>query len=433
MSDEPADAARFLWLPPGARPPAALPRRQEMVFLLVGLTLLFSGYDMNVFGLALPQIQHSLDIPENMAGLTVSYFRLAAIPALLIALSADVFGRRRLLLITVAGEALLTLLTAFAQDYAQFVWLQVLARVFGYAEELLCFVVIVEEVDARARGWATGTLAAMNAVGIGLSSLAFAAVTLLPHGWRSLYFVGGSALLVLAWFRRYLPETHRFELRKQELAELGTKTRATADAVLRLLREHPRRLAALLFSVGGFGYAMGPATVLMSKYLQQTHHYHPAQITALFLSGGIIAVAGNIFAGRISDRFGRKRILLFCAATSATAYAVFYSGVEGWVLPLSWMLAVFGFLAADALFAGLAVEIFPTAYRATISGLRYFIVILSGALGLALEGVFYDRFGAHGPAIAIALAAMPVALIAILTLPEPARRALEDVAEDVHP
>ena len=44
-------AAAFL------RPPNALPRREGMVFLLVGLTLLFSGYDLNVFSLALPQIQ----------------------------------------------------------------------------------------------------------------------------------------------------------------------------------------------------------------------------------------------------------------------------------------------------------------------------------------------------------------------------------------
>ena len=54
------------------------------MFLLVGLTLLFSGYDLNIFGLALPQIQRELHIPENMAGLTVSFFRLAAIPALIL-------------------------------------------------------------------------------------------------------------------------------------------------------------------------------------------------------------------------------------------------------------------------------------------------------------------------------------------------------------
>lgn len=432
MKDDPARAARFLWLPPGARPPAALPKRQETVFLLVGLTLLFSGYDLNVFGLALPQIQHELNIPENMAGLTVSYFRLATIPALIIALTADVFGRRRLLLITVFGEALFTLATAFAGDYAQFVWLQVLARMFGYAEELLCFVVIAEEIDARVRGWATGVLGAMNAVGAGLASVAFAAVNILPYGWRALYFIGGGTLMILAYYRRWLPETHRFELRKRELDELGSKTRATLDMLSRLVREYPGRLAALLLSIGALGYAMGPSTVLMSKYLQQTHHYHPAQITLLFLTAGLAAVTGNIAAGRISDRLGRKRALFTCAAAAGAGFAVFYSGVEGWAVPVAWIVAIFGFLSSDALFAGLAVELFPTAYRATVSGIRYLTVILCGAAGLALEGVFYDMFHAHGPAIAVSLAAMPLALIGILFLPEPARRSLEDISEEHH-
>lgn len=425
--------ARFRWLPRPARPPAALPRRQEMVFLLVGMTLLFSGYDLNVFGLALPQIQRDLNIPENMAGLTVSFFRLATIPALMMALTADLFGRRRLLLLTVFGEALFTLATAFAGNYVHFVWMQVLARVFGYAEELLCFVVIAEEIDARVRGWATGVLGAMNAVGAGLASVAFAAVNILPFGWRALYFIGGGTLMILAYYRRWLPETHRFELRKKELDELGSKTRATFDAVSRLVREHPGRLAALMLSIGALGYAMGPSSVLMSKYLQQTHHYRPGQVTLLFLTAGLLAVAGNIFAGRISDRLGRKRVLFICAAAAGAGFAVFYSGAGGWTVPASWIVAIFGYLSSDALFAGLAVEIFPTAYRATVSGIRYLTVILFGALGLALEGVFYDMFHAHGPAIAVSLLAMPAALIGILFLPEPARRSLEDIAEDHHP
>ena len=283
------------------------------------------------------------------------------------------------------------------------------------------------------RGWSTGALGAMNAVGAGLASIVFAAVNVLPYGWRALYVIGGGTLMILAYYRRWLPETHRFELRRKELEELGSKTRATLDTVLRLVREHPSRLAALVLSVGAFGYGMGPATVLMSKYLQQTHHYHPAQITMLFISGGLIAVAGNIFAGRVSDRLGRKRVLLFCAAVAGAAFAVFYSGVEGWALPAAWVLAIFGFLSADALFAGLAVELFPTAYRATASGIRYLTVILFGALGLALEGAFYDWFGAHGPAIATSLFAIPVALIVILFLPEPARRSLEEISEDEPP
>ena len=98
--------------------------RQERIFLLVGVAALFAGYDMNVFGFAIPQIQASLHIPENQIGLTVSYFRLAAIVALAISASADLVGRRRLLLFTILGQAIATLATGFSGDYVQFVWAQ---------------------------------------------------------------------------------------------------------------------------------------------------------------------------------------------------------------------------------------------------------------------------------------------------------------------
>jgi len=80
--------------------------------------------------------------------------------------------------------------------------------------------------------------------------------------------------------------------------------------------------------------------------------------------------------------------------------------------------------------SGIAVELFPTSYRATAGGLRYLSVILGGALGLTLEGRLYDLLGGHGPAISASLAIMPVAMIAVLLLPEPAGRVLEDIAPE---
>ncbi len=302
-------------------------------------------------------------------------------------------------------------------------------RIFGYSEELLCFVVIAEEMDASVRGWSIGMLGAMGALGGGLASLGFAAVTILPYHWRALYVIGGAALLVLAYFRRWLPETARFELRQKEVSELGSRLRATRDALHHLVRDYPGRLATLVVLLASFGYAIGPTVTLMSKYLQQTHHYAPHQVTILFIAGGLISVAGNIFAGRLSDRIGRKTVIFFCAICCGGGYAVFFSGVGGWILPASWIVALFGYLCADALIAGFAVEIFPTAYRATMSGIRYLTSVLAGALGLSLEGYWYDRFfHAHGPAIAVAVLTIPIALVALLFLPEPARKELEEVA-----
>jgi putative MFS transporter len=424
--------SRFLWLPPGARPPMPLPKRQELVFLLVGTTFLFSGYDLNIYGMAIPQIQQSLHIPENAVAPIVAQFRLAAIGALLFALSADIFGRRRLLLFTVFFEAILTAATAFVQTRAEFVAIQTITRVFGYTEEMLCIVVIAEEIDARIRGWATGVIAAMGSTGAGLAALLFSAVNYLPFGWRSLYFIGGSALLILAYYRRLLPETKRFEIRREEVEAMQSKIRAGADTLRRLLLEYPGRLTLLVISLFSFGFAIAPSTVLMSKFLQQTHHYTPGGVGLLFVTGGFVAVIGNVLAGRISDTIGRKTVIVGGMLTTASFFAIFFSGYGGPWLPAVWIVAMYGYFSADALMAGLAVELFPTSYRATMGGLRYLFVILGGALGLTLEGRFYDWFGAHGPAISLSLAVIPVAVLGVLFLPEPARRVLEDIAPELN-
>jgi len=80
------------------------------------------------------------------------------------------------------------------------------------------------------------------------------------------------------------------------------------------------------------------------------------------------------------------------------------------------------------LIAGFALEIVPTHYRSTVSGLRYLVEISAGALALALEGRLYDFFHAHGPAIQWLLASIPITIIAILFLPEPAGKTLEEMS-----
>src|SRR4029079_13283856 len=97
------------------------------------------GVLSNTLCRAKTRIQSSLHIAENEVALTAAYFRAAALVALLLAASADLVGRRRLLLFTIFGEAIFTLLTAFVGDHISFVATQFLTRVFGYAEEMLLF------------------------------------------------------------------------------------------------------------------------------------------------------------------------------------------------------------------------------------------------------------------------------------------------------
>jgi putative MFS transporter len=419
---------KISWLPPGLRPPGGVTIRQERVFLLVGVAMLFAGYDMNVFGLAAPQIQASLGIPEDKLAITLSFIRVATFFAVILAWSADLVGRRRLLLITIFGQAVATLATAFVQDYTSFVWCQILTRIFGYAEEMLCYVVIAEEMAAAQRGWSTGTLAALNYVGGGIASLVFAFVMVLPFGWRSLYVIGAMPLFLLAYMRRRLPETQRFEVREQEVAKMHSRIAVALQQTKLLAHEYPGRLTGILIAAAAFGFAVWPAEFLWPKYLQSDFGFKPYQTTLLIIPGGLVAVTFNILAGRLSDRIGRRLMAVIGCVMAMVGFAAFYSGMKIPYLPLTWIIAFTGFLIADALIAGLSAELVPTSYRATASGLRYLTAIVAGAVSLAIEGPLYNLFHTHGIAVLVLMSAMPIAMIALLTLPEPAGRTLEEIS-----
>ncbi|HXR94732.1 MAG TPA: MFS transporter [Rhizomicrobium sp.] len=419
--------ARFRWLPPFLRPSVAMVWRQERIFLLVGAAALFAGYDMNVYGLATPQIQASFHIPENQIAVIAAYFRLAALISLVIAASADLVGRRRLLLFTIIGQAVATLATAFTASEVQFMWAQFFSRMFGYAEEILCFVVIAEEVAASARGWAAGTLSALDYWGAGVASLAFAAVNLLPYGWRALYVIGALPIFVVAYLRRQLPETRRF-VAQEQILKTRSKFQDTLILLRDLVREYPGRIAAIMVAVGAFGFAIASASILSAKYLQSVEGYTPAQVTTLFIPAGLVCLALTILAGKLSDRIGRRPVTAGIVVIAGIGFYLFYSGISGWVLGPLWALSFFGYFSGEALLTGYALEIVPTKYRATVSGLRYLIEIVTGTVALILEGRLYDRFHGHGPAIQALMAALPLTLLAIYFLPEPAGKTLEEMA-----
>ena len=405
-------------------PPVPIDRRTERIFFLVGAAALFAGYDINIYGLATTQIQASLHIPENEVGLTAAYFRAAALFAMLVAASADLIGRRRLLLFTIFGQAVFTLLTAFVGDHLSFIAVQFLTRVFGYAEEMLLFVVIAEEIQAKARGWANSTIIAFYFTGAGLAAAIFGMVNSLPGNWRALYVIGAIPIFLLAFLRQGLPETKRF----QAQGEAGLKKGAILGLLRDIARQYPGRVATVIIAAAAFGFAISPATLLAQKYMQDVYHYTPGQVSLILIPGGLIGLGLTIAAGRLSDRMGRKPMAIAMAALAGISFFFFFNNAPGWSVPLLWVLGFFGFFAADTLIAGFALEIVPTHYRATVGALRYAIEIGVGASALALEGVLYDGLGGHGPAIQWLLASIPITMIAVLFLPEPAGKTLEEMS-----
>lgn len=438
-SDPLSRPARLKWLPRRLHPPEAVPQRHMRLLWLVGIANLIADYDVSLYAMSVEQIRQDLNIPESQITTMVAIFRTGIFPALILAYMADIFGRRTLLMITLAGATAGTVATAFATDMVTFTIAQTVARTFIYAEELLCIVVIAEEFSQRTRGWAVGALGALAASGAGLAALAFAFVDVLPYGWRALYFAGAIPLLWLLWARRSLPETQRFKTGLRSDETFGARW---IRPLWGLVMDYPARLALLVATVLPFAFGTASAVILQVKYLQTDHQWAPWMVSALIIGGGLLAVVGNFAAGLVSDLIGRKTVLAIAILVVASAYWFFFGHVSGFALVPVWVIAVFAIFAAGAILASLGAELFPTSYRAVASGVRLFAGLFGGAIGLVLEGRIFAHgltvplfgwqipAGSHPEAVSILLLATPLALLPLAFLPEPASRALESVSPE---
>jgi MFS family permease len=420
--------ARPAWvrLAPFLGRPPALTRRQWRVLGLVAMASFFEMYDLYLFALTLKQIQADLAIPEASLGVLGSLVRFGVLPAGVVALVADRVGRRKVLLGTILAYTLFTGATACAPTAQVFVLLQFCARTFAVAETLLAVVVIAEEFDPNVRGWGIGAMDAIQACGAGFAALLFMGVESLPWGWRSLYLVGLGPLLLLAAWRRTLPETVRFA------AHQATRDPATSPLrpLAALVRRYPGRLGAVAAAVFILELAAAPAGFFGPKYLQDVHGWSPAAIGLLTVAGGALAIVGNTVAGWGSDRWGRRRVALVFIL-GEVGWTLTYYSVSGPLLVAAWIGRIFMALGANVTLSAFGVELFPTSSRSTAAGLRLVCVTLGGSVGLLLESLLYRVVASHWVAIgALTVLAFLGALLVARCFPETAGRTLEDIAPE---
>ncbi len=414
-------------------PPYAPAAEQMKVFWLVGIAIMVNHYDIGIFGLALPRIQESLGISDGEVGMLGAYMRLGILPGLFLALFADRLGRRRLLMLTILGTATFTFLTAFAPTKEAFVALQFLARACAYTEDILCFVVVVEVMDPRLRGWAIGALGALGAAGHGLAAGVYANIDILPYDWRGLYMLGVGPMLLLAWLRRGLDETDRFKGQQDRReAEASEGWTAMFKPLISVVTAYPGRMIAICAVIIPFAFGAGAALWFVPKYLQTELGWSVGAASTMYIVGGTIAVAGNFLAGRLSDQVGRKSILIIGLIVCAGGMALFYSGINGWAIVVVWVTAQFAFFCAEVTLSALGGELFPTSYRSTASSVRAIVSSLAAVGGLLTQSYLYNLIGNFGYATAIPLALIPLsALIAWFAIPETATKTLEDISPEV--
>ena len=172
-------------------------RPHVVVAALAVLAMFIDGFDIFMIGKIAPAIAQSFKAsPSQLTLIFVLQQAGLAVGSFVVSPLSDLYGRKRLLVISFIIFGLLTIAGAFAQSIVQLAVLRGLAGLF-LAGVVPAVLALVSEITPRkhrstAVGLAQAGYSAGNAMG---ASVAF----LVPvYGWQSAFWVGGMLALMLA-------------------------------------------------------------------------------------------------------------------------------------------------------------------------------------------------------------------------------------------
>jgi MFS family permease len=370
----------------------------------------FLNYDTGLLSLAAPAIAEGLGVTVATFGIGVAIIRVAALASMPVLRLADRLGRRQMLLVSVLAFTVATALTSLAWGLVSFVVFQMFARLFLATEESLAGIVISEELRPDRRGSGLTLLGIIAMTGFGLVALMLVVVPLTPLDWRILYLAALPPLAAVAWLRRNLRETAAFTVAQDE-ARVQTSFWPHVD------RAHRPLLWRITAVLGTHGVLSTPVFFYAAELAQDGYGWE-GLFTIIVIAAGPATLLGYVAGGRVSDRVGRRPVVIWSALVMVLGVALVFTEER-------WLFAP-GFFVLTGADAGLAAvrpsylsELFPTEVRATLLAFVFAVVVAAGSLGLVVVGVL-DGVMATRTAIFLLAGLMVAGLVAMRGLPETA-------------
>lgn len=361
----------------------------------------------------LPRIAEQVAVPASRLGLLVTgYSAAVAVVALVMGPVSDRVGRRRMLLAGSAVMALGLALHGLARDYPALLAVRVLTGAGGGVLTGATGAYIGDYFPSRRRGWANGWIMSGMAAGQ-ILGLPLGAVLAGRSGF-GLPFVILAFTMVAAWVMvwRFVPQPAVQRL------EGGLGVRRALGHYARMVARPDVSAATLAFPAMFLGTSL--YVLYLPVWLEGTRGATPGEVALLFGLGGVATVLAGPPAGKLSDRVGRRRVVV--ATSVGTAIAMLATTVvvrEIWISYLLFFLLMALFAARAAPFQALMTEIVPPEQRGSLMSLTMALGQVGTAAGAAIAGPAY---GAYGYASNTALGAASALLIALLVwrfLPEP--------------
>lgn len=334
---------------------------QRRLFIFLGVATFFEGFDFLALTQLLPELREEWGLTRQQGANMIGVVNAGTIAAWLLIRQADRLGRRRVLAITILGYTLSTLLSGLAWSAASFAFFQFIARIFLISEWAVAMVYAAEEFPEERRGMVLGVLQGFSALGGILCVGLVPVLGALPWGWRSIYFVGVLPLLLLAFTRRNLRETKRFEEAQEQGGMPGSNP-------FEILATPQRRRVLQLGAIWFLTYICSNTAVAFWKERMVTDLGWTAGDVARSLGfAALVSMPAVFYAGKLLDRVGRRPGAVIIYASTALgvlgAYSLEVAPGQHWPITLSLTLAVFGVSAVLVVLNAFTTELMPTAHR----------------------------------------------------------------------
>ncbi|TCW85596.1 proline/glycine betaine transporter ProP [Burkholderia sp. SRS-46] len=292
---------------------------------------------------------------------------------------------------------------------------------------------IAEFATDKRRGFAGSFLEFGTLAGYILGAGTVAALTaslsqeqLLAWGWRVPFFIAGPLGLVGLYIRMKLEETPAFK-KEAEAREADEKTRPKQPFVP-LLAQQWRPLLQCVGLVLIFNVTDYMALSYLPSYLSATLHFNESNGLFLVLLVMVLMMPMTLFAGHLSDRVGRKPVMMFgCVGLLVLAIPALLLVRTGAMLPVFGGMLILGALLST--FTGVMPSalpaLFPTKirYGALAIGFNVSVSLFGGTTPLVAAWLV-DRTGDLMMPAYYLMGASVIGIVSVLALRETARQPL---------